>query len=311
MGWMSDFISDPIGTVSGTVGDVVGGAVGAVRGVTGGLAGGIENITGLNLSNPATLAALGLAAYGYMNPEMFGGTVAGETGGEALSGLDLGGAGGSPATWGSTLSETTAGQAGNILAKGAAEGLSPVVPQNLDKLAMGPGVDLTAGAATGAPTAAATAATEPWSLSTLGNTVASGAKDVGNYIMKNPLPSAMIGSSLYDMYAKSRMADQLKKQREQQRADIENFYAPGSPEYNRLMQESKRQAAAAGRSFSSEQFQAEVAGKIAERKMQALGQASTSSNQLLASQMNNQYGGLNSLMNNMAMYTLLKKQGYV
>jgi hypothetical protein len=317
MGWLSDFVSDPIGTTFDTVSNAASGLVGSVRGITGGLAGGIESATGLNLSDPATIAGLGLAAYGMYNPELLGGGIAGADGAEAVSGLDLGGAGASPASWGSTLAETSAGQAGNLASTGT--GLQATGSLGLGATPStygGLGADLgygTGSVGLSAPTegffaGATPAASEPWSLS---NMLATGAKDAGNYMMNNKLQTAMIGSSLYDMYAKNQMANQLKQQRQQQLDQINNFYAPGSPEYNRLMEESKRQAAAAGRPFSNEQFQAEMAGKIADRKMQALQQSQTGSNQLLSAQMDNQYGGLNTLFNNLAMYQIMAKRGMI
>lgn len=310
MGWLSDVVSSVTSPVVDVVKSVASPVVGAVRGVTGGLAGGVENLTGLNLSNPATLAALGLAAYGYMNPEMFGTAGAGsELGAEAVTSPVA--TGNVAATDLGTLATTSAGQASNIIpaaAAPAAEGLSPIVAGNVGSY--GPVAGVEAGV-TGAGAAGTTAAAEPWTLNQLGNTVATGAKDLGNYIMNNKLQSAMIGSSLYDMYAKNQMAKQLQKQREQQMAQIESFYAPGSPEYARMENEAKRAAAAAGRSFDSTQFQAELAGRMADRKMAAMQSAQTGSNQLLAGQMNNQYGGLNTLFNNLAMYQIMQQRGLV
>jgi hypothetical protein len=340
MGWLSDFVSDPIGTVSssasklvsnpvGAVGGVLQGVTGGlgsllsgVRGITGGLAGTVENATGLNLSNPATLAGLGLAAYGMYNPELFGGGITGAAGeGAAETGAADAAASSAPATWGSTLADTGAGQAGNLASSGTGLTMDGSLGLSASPSTYG-GLSSDLGYGTGttglsAPTdgffagSTPTAATDPWSLSNMGATLSNGAKDVGSYIMNNKLQTAMIGSSLYDMYAKNQMAKQLQQQRQQQQDQINNFYAPGSPEYNQLMQESQRQAAAAGRPFSTSQFQADVAAKIANQKMQALQQSQTGSNQLLSAQMSNQYGGLNSLFNNLAMYQIMAKRGMI
>lgn len=305
MSWLKSFVSDPVGTTFSTAKNVASGTVGAIRDVTGGLAGGVENLTGLDLKNPATIAALGAGAY-FMNPELFSALGAeGAAGAEAGAMASPVAAGNVAATDLGTLATTSAGQASNALPE--------LMAGNADKAALfgaeGYGAAATPAELAAAPTA--TAAAEPWSLSNMGATLSNGAKDLGNYVMNNKIQSAMIGSSLYDMYAKNQMANELKKQRQAQIDQINSFYAPGSPEYTRLVEEAKRQAAAAGRPFSNEQFQAEVAGKIADRKMQALQQSQTGSNQLLGGQLSNQYGGLNTMFNNMAMYTLLKKQGYL
>lgn len=315
MGWLSDFVSDPVGTTFGTASDIVSG----VGDLAGGLVKGVTNTLGnLDFTDPKTLAALGLAAYGYANPELLGlGETAGAAGSDAAAWdtATAGAYGGPEAS--TALSSGAVGQASNLAAPattGAMDAMTAgayggpasladstaAVAGNADKAAL-------FGAEGYGPAASATEmAAYPGTTPSLLSTIASGAKDMG--IGLN-LPTAMVGSSLYDMYAKNQMAKQLKQRQEAQQAALDKFYAPGTPEYNQLVEGMKRSAVMAGRPIDSAQFAGDIAGKIADKKMGAMSNMASGQNQLIASQLGNQYGGLNTLMNNMAMYTLLKKKG--
>jgi hypothetical protein len=124
----------------------------------------------------------------------------------------------------------------------------------------------------------------------------------------NMLGTAMVGSSLYDMYAKNQMAKRQEAMYNQNRADILNSYAPGSPEYQLLAQEIARKDAAAGRNSQYGTRANELAGQIAKIRMNALQGMQTGQNALMNQQMGSQYGGLNTLFNNMAMYSLLNRK---
>lgn len=139
-----------------------------------------------------------------------------------------------------------------------------------------------------------------WSLGDMGNAAWEGVKN-------NKLATAMIGSSLYDMYAKKQMAKKQDELYNQNRADILGMYAPGSPEAKAMEQQMARQDAAAGRNSQYGVRATDYAGNVAKFKANALAQASQAQSGLAAAQMGNQYGGLNSMFNNLAMYSLLNK----
>jgi hypothetical protein len=348
-------------TLTGGIGNSI---VSGARGLTGGLAGGIEDMTGLNLSDPATMAAIAAAAYGYYDPEAFAAAGGAEAAGNAAatdaaattaaadtsSALTAGSAGqasnialsselpagysagavdstlanagaGTQVAGPASLAETTAGSTGTGLnASGylGTQGLESTVPGYTGSIGYGAGGEgLTATTAPGAAVnpawseAIAPAENAPWSLSDLGSTLKSGATSLGNTIMDNKLATAMIGSSLYDAYAKKQMAKQMEDRYNQQQAAVNNYYAPGSPEYNLAVDQAKRAAVQAGRPIDSSQFTSDIAAKIADAKLRAQTGMSTGQNQLMASQLGNQYGGLNTLFNNMALYTQLAKKGLV
>jgi len=111
MGWFSDFVSDPIGT---TV-DTVSTAVDTVTNVAGDALKPALAVGKWSTENPLEAAAVG--AGGYYGLAALGGVESGtaltatEAGGtEALSGIDLGGPGASPASW---TTATTANMAGS------------------------------------------------------------------------------------------------------------------------------------------------------------------------------------------------------
>jgi len=96
------------------------------------------------------------------------------------------------------------------------------------------------------------------------------------------------------MYAKKQMAQKQNDLYAQNRADIMNTYAPGSPEYNLLKQEMERKDAAAGRNSQYGVRANELAGKIASYKTNALSNMMTGQNTLANSAMGNQYGMFNT-----------------
>lgn len=118
--------------------------------------------------------------------------------------------------------------------------------------------------------------------------------DVGSWMGKNPIPSMYIGGSLYDMYAKNQMAKKQNALYEQNRADILNTYAPGSPEYNLLKQEMDRKDAAAGRNSQYGTRANEFAANIAKYRTNALANLGSSQNALYNSALGNQYGMMNT-----------------
>lgn len=371
------------GADNALTGGAVQGLVSGARDLTGGLASGIEDMTGLNLSDPTTMAAIAALAYGYYDPEAFGlNAAAAEGTGEAATTDAL--AATTPAAETSTaLTSGSAGQASNVLSTelpagyteggvnniianagsgtqvaGPAsladsvganlttdagmdvgggfnpaytapssgtglsssgylgpQGLQSTVPGYTGSIGYGAGGE---GLTMGSPTTAinpawgetvAPAANAPWELSDLGSAIKNGASSLGDTIMNNKLATAMVGSSLYDAYAKKQMAKQMEDRYNQQQAAVDKYYAPGSPEYNLAVDQAKRAAVQAGRPIDSSQFTSDIAAKIADAKMRAQTGMASSQNQLQASQLGSQYGGLNSLFNNMAMYTMLSKKG--
>lgn len=112
MGWFSDFVSDPIGT---TV-DTVSSAVDAVTNVASDALKPAVAVGKWSIENPVEAAAIG--AGGYYGLGALGAAESGtaltatEAGGaEALSGIDLGGAGASPNSWLNATTSTMAGSA--------------------------------------------------------------------------------------------------------------------------------------------------------------------------------------------------------
>lgn len=134
------------------------------------------------------------------------------------------------------------------------------------------------------------------------------ASAAGSYMANNPLGTAMVGSSLYDMYAKRQMARKQEQLYNQNRADILNMYAPGSPEAIAMEREMARKDAAAGRNSQYGIRATDYAGNVAKFRTNALANLSQGQNALSAAQMGNQYGGLNSMFNNLAMYSLMNKK---
>lgn len=113
-------------------------------------------------------------------------------------------------------------------------------------------------------------------------------------------PWTSLASSLYDMYAKNQMADKWQAQLDKVNQGIEGLYAPGSAEYQALWSDMSRKDAAAGRGSQYGVRAVDLAGKIAPIKTNAMVQSLQPMNTMMQNQMQNQYGGLNSLFYNMA-----------
>lgn len=142
----------------------------------------------------------------------------------------------------------------------------------------------------------------PFSLSSLGSSALSGVKSLGDWAKKNPVPAMYAGGSLYDMYAKNKMAKKQEDLFNQNRADINNMYAPGSAEYNLLAQQLARKDAAAGRNSQYGARANDLAATIAKMRMSSLGNLQTSQNALANQSMSNQYGMFNTPLA-LAMYS--------
>ena len=141
------------------------------------------------------------------------------------------------------------------------------------------------------PTAASTS---PFSLSNLMNNPMGAVKSAYDTVSKNPIPSMYAAGSLYDMYAKNKMAEAQKGMYNQNRADIMNTYAPGSPEYNQLAQQMARKDAAAGRNSQYGTRANDLAATIAKLRMGALGNLQQGQNALGNQALSNQYGMFNT-----------------
>ena len=141
------------------------------------------------------------------------------------------------------------------------------------------------------PTAASTS---PFSLSNLMNNPMGAVKSAYDTVSKNPIPSMYAAGSLYDMYAKNKMANAQTNMYNQNRADIMNTYAPGSPEYNLLAQQMARKDAAAGRNSQYGTRANDLAGTIAKLRMGALGNLQQGQNALGNQALSNQYGMFNT-----------------
>jgi hypothetical protein len=111
----------------------------------------------------------------------------------------------------------------------------------------------------------------------------------GGMSTRQGLTGLQLGGGLYDMYAKNKMADAQSAQMNK----INSMYAPGSPEYNLMMQQIARKDAAAGRNSQYGPRAQTLAGIIAKQKADMLTSPTyaTLSNQ----QLGNKYGSLNSL----------------
>jgi len=116
----------------------------------------------------------------------------------------------------------------------------------------------------------------------------------GDWAAKNPVSAIYGAGSLYDMFAKNQMAAKQNAMYQQNRQDILNTYAPGSPEYNLLKQEMDRKDAAAGRNSQYGTRANEFAGKIAGLRMNALGNMQSGQNALGNQALGNQFGMFNT-----------------
>jgi hypothetical protein len=215
----------------------------------------------------------GLSAKGYMTPE---GTIASSTiPSEGFAGQGLSTLANTPANGGLGMQGTMG--AGTSLGYGST-GVGLGAPSE----------GMFAGAG---PTAASTSA---FSLENLMNNPMGAVKSAYDTVSKNPIPSMYAAGSLYDMYAKNKMAKAQRGMYEQNRSDIMNTYAPGSPEYNLLQQQMARADAKAGRNSQVGIRANDLAGTIAKLRMGALGNLQSGQNQLGNQALGNQYGMLNT-----------------
>jgi len=215
----------------------------------------------------------GLSAKGYMTPE---GTIASSTiPSEGFAGQGLSSLGNIPANGGLGMQGTMG--AGTSLGYGS-EGLGLGAPSE----------GMFAGAG---PTAASSSA---FSLENLMNNPMGAVKSAYDTVSKNPIPSMYAAGSLYDMYAKNKMAAAQRGMYNQNRSDIMNTYAPGSPEYNLLQQQMARADAKAGRNSQYGTRANDLAGTIAKLRMGALGNLQSGQNALGNQALGNQYGMFNT-----------------
>lgn len=167
-----------------------------------------------------------------------------------------------------------------------------------------PGAGTSLGYGTGAPSLSApsegffsgtTPSTEtPFSLSNM-------AGQAWDWAKANPSMAMRGASSLYDMWAKNKMAKDAMNRYNDVNAQIAGLYAPGSPEYEAMAQAIARKDAQAGRNSQYGTRATELAARINAAKTNALIQAAPQQNDLLKTASANKYGGLNSLFFQYAM----------
>jgi hypothetical protein len=133
------------------------------------------------------------------------------------------------------------------------------------------------------------------------------ASAAGNWAAKNPIPAIYGAGSLYDMYAKKQMAQKQQDLYNQNRSDIMNMYAPGSPEYLVMKQQMDRQDAAAGRNSQYGTRAVDLAGKIAAYKTNAIANMQNGQNTLANQGLGNQFGMFNTPLT-LAALTATQKQ---
>lgn len=118
------------------------------------------------------------------------------------------------------------------------------------------------------------------------------------------LSGMQLAGNLYSINAKNQMAKAQQAQADQMRAQaaqVNNMYAPGSPEYNLMMQQMARKDAAAGRNSQYGVRAQNLAGIIAQQKAQMLpsiANMTNSANTLGTQAVGNRYGNLASLFAN-------------
>ena len=277
-------------------------------GVAGGMAGNMSNYGGLSSMFGGTPEAAGMSTGGGVSDVGY------------QNGSDIGGAGSSPNSFGatggaattpafmpSTLAtgsnmpvDTTAGAFNPMGSANAGGGAS--LPDNIDA-----GGGYNPATNYNGP-AGVVSGTSPGFLASMqaGN-YGDALSAAGTKIANNPIPSIYAAGSLYDMYAKQQMAKKQQDMYNQNRADIMGSYAPGSAEYNSLMNEMSRKDAAAGRNSQYGARAVDIAGRINAAKTQALGGMMSSQNALGNQASGNQFGMFNTPLTLAAM-TATQKQ---
>ena len=246
----------------------------------GGLVGAINTVA------PFALGALGAYAY---DPSMFAGLSEAGAGAATEAGTALGTEGTTAAMEGGFGASTVAPEVSNF----APEAISSAsnVPYAAGPNMMGPQTASELG--TGFQTAMTNAGVE--SSPTLGSMFKSGWDTInkplwqGGPTARQGMTGIQAAGGLYDMYAKNQMA----KAQQNQMNQINGMYAPGSPEYNLMMQQIARKDAAAGRNSQYGVRAQNLAGIIADKRANML--TSPGYTNLSNSQLANQYGTLNSL----------------
>jgi hypothetical protein len=127
-----------------------------------------------------------------------------------------------------------------------------------------------------------------------------------DFAKEKPIPTIYGAASLYDMYAKNKMAKAQEGMYNQNRADINNMYAPGSPEYNLLQQQMARADAKAGRNSQYGTRANELAGAIAKYKTNALTGMQSGQNSLANLGLGNRYGMMNTPATLATLYAMSK-----
>jgi hypothetical protein len=150
------------------------------------------------------------------------------------------------------------------------------------------------------------ASTSPFSLENMMNNPMGAVKSAYDFAKDKPIPTIYGAASLYDMYAKNKMAKAQEGMYNQNRADINNMYAPGSPEYNLLQQQMARADAKAGRNSQYGTRANELAGAIAKYKTNALTGMQSGQNSLANLGLGNRYGMMNTPATLATLYAMSK-----
>lgn len=103
-------------------------------------------------------------------------------------------------------------------------------------------------------------------------------------------------SGLIGSVGQNRGAGEQRAWLDKQMSDIDKLYAPGSPEYNLLMQEMERKDAAAGRNSQYGPRSTDLAAKIAEIKAKTKAQLAGSTQNSVMSSITSENTSLNSLL---------------
>ena len=298
-----DDVMDLGGDILGGVGDLLGGAVEGIGDVLGGVGDIAGDFLGSDLGKLALIAGgayLGLPSLFAAAPE---GAMAAGLGEAAASTLPEAIAAGGAATMPETLAmasnfpnmaaiESGLGTAG-YGASAAAEASGLFAPE-----AIGAGAGAGLG---GAPVVDLAGTAVPGLNNPMGAADISFGQGLKDLYKAGGLTTGLntmrLGSSLYDMYAKNKMAGAQQNHLNQ----LNNMYAPGTPEYNNMARAIARKDAAAGRNSQYGVRAQNLAGIIAGERAKLLGSAGYTNT--MNSQLANRYGGLNSLFAQMGRQT--------
>lgn len=257
----------------------------------------IPGFGGTEAMGPMTEAEMGSSFAGDMASAGYPGTAAGTAGTTAA--MEGGFGGGTIAPETAALGADAINTASNLPTAGAAG----TVPYSAGPNMMGP--QTAANLGEGFQTGMTQAGVE--SSPTLGGMFQKGWNAVNSPLWSDG-PSARQGLSgmqlagnLYSINAKNQMAKAQQAQADQMRAQIaqvNNMYAPGSPEYNLMMQKMSRLDAKAGRNSQYGTRAQDLAGIIAQQKanmLPSIANMTNSANTLGTQAVGNRYGNLASL----------------